>query len=116
VIAALLAAAAAVTPVGVGADEFSLALYRTRVKPGAVRLNMQNLGEDPHDLAIAGPLPRRTLRGITPENIRPGANGSLKVTLRAQGRYVVYCSLPLHERRGMKAVLTVSRKPAAKRR
>jgi plastocyanin len=115
VIGALLAAAAAVTPVGVGADEFSLALYRTRVRPGVVRFNMQNLGEDPHDLAVRGPLPRRTLRGITPESIRAGENGTLRASLRVPGRYVVFCSLPLHERRGMKAVLTVSRARRASR-
>jgi plastocyanin len=113
-IAALLAAAAAVTPVGVGQDEFSLALYRTSVRPGVVRFNIENLGEDPHDLGVVGPLPARTLRGRTTDDVRPGAHGSLRVTLRRPGRYRVICTLPLHEKRGMRATLTV-RKPPKRR-
>ena len=105
---AALAAAAAVaagTPVGVAEREWSLAVYRTSVAPGALRLNVRNFGEDPHDLAIRGPLPRRTVRARSPE-IRPGQGATVPVSLRP-GRYELVCTLRGHARRGMNATLRV---------
>ena len=107
-IAALAAAAAvAATPVGVAEREFSLAVYRTSVPAGALRFNVRNFGEDPHDLAVRGPLPRRTVRARSPE-LRPGRSGAVPVTLRP-GRYELVCTLAGHARRGMKVTVRVRR-------
>ena len=43
------------TAVGVGLREYRVALYRNRVLPGRVRFNIENLGEDGHDLRVIGP-------------------------------------------------------------
>jgi plastocyanin len=99
-----LAALAAVTPVGVAEREFSISLYRTRVRPGTVKLNITNFGEDSHDLVV-----RRKGRvyGTSPE-IRPGDRGVLKVKLRRKGTYTLVCTVADHEQLGMKAKLRVA--------
>jgi plastocyanin len=107
VIAALLAlAAAASTPVGVGLDEFSVALYRERVRPGTVRLNVRNLGEDPHDLAVRDSRGRVLARMPA---LVPGSRATLRVRLRKAGTYRLVCTLGDHEARGMRARLRVAR-------
>ena len=45
---AVVAALLAPTPVGVGEREWRIALYRSRVPVGVVRLNARNFGEDGH--------------------------------------------------------------------
>jgi len=108
-LAAALSAVAAATPstaVGVGLDEFNVSLYRTRVRPGVVRFNARNLGEDPHDLAVRSP-GGRLLKKL-PE-LAPGERATLKLRLRMQGRYRVICTLGDHEARGMRATLRVAR-------
>jgi plastocyanin len=109
----MLAEAAAVpaaTPVGVGEREYAIAIYRPRVRPGRLKLNIRNLGEDVHDLVVkrAG---RRV--GGTGTVIRPGATATLRLTLRAPGRYLLVCTVADHERRGMRATLTVSTRRTA---
>jgi hypothetical protein len=93
------------TAVGVSLREFRVAPYRDRVRPGAVKLNVMNYGEDAHDLVV------RTRRGTVlahlPE-LRPGDRSTLRVRLRRPGRYVLACTLGDHERRGMRAWLTAS--------
>ena len=54
------------TAVGVGLREYRIALYRSRVLPGRVRLNLENLGEDGHDLRVIGPTGTRTIRALEP--------------------------------------------------
>ncbi len=107
-LAVAVAAAAASTPVGVGLDEFNVALYRTRVKPGVIRFNARNLGEDPHDLAIRSP-GGRVLKRLPV--LLPSERGTLKIRLRMRGSYRLICTLPGHEARGMRATLRVVRKP-----
>ena len=41
--------------VGVAAREFSLSLYERSVRPGRVRFNLTNFGEDGHDLVVLRP-------------------------------------------------------------
>jgi hypothetical protein len=92
------------TAVGVGEREWRIALYRSRVPTGRVRLNIHNFGEDGHDLAVR--TRTGTVLGAVPE-IRPGATATLTLRLRRPGRYRVFCSLSDHEARGMHALLRV---------
>ena len=98
------------TAVGVGLHEYRVALYRSRVLPGRVRLNLENLGEDGHDLRVIGPSGAASaVRGTSPE-VKPGARYTLKVTLKRRGLYRLVCTLADHEARGMVARLRVVRK------
>ncbi|HEY6963064.1 MAG TPA: hypothetical protein VI408_14335 [Gaiellaceae bacterium] len=81
--------------------EFSIALSRTP-SAGAVSFVVHNSGRYPHALSVAGPgVARRT------PLIRPGASATLKVTLRT-GRYSLWCPVPGHAAKGMKASFTVA--------
>ena len=110
---ALLAAAASAgaeapaTAMGVGEREWRIALYRSHVPVGRVRLNVRNFGEDGHDLAVRNRHGR--LLGALPE-LEPQATGRLIVRLRRPGRYTLSCSLEGHEARGMRAVLRAKRR------
>ncbi len=97
------------TAVGVGLREYRIALYRSRVLPGRVRFNMENLGEDGHDLRVIGPSGTRTIRGSSPE-VKPGKRFTLTVTLRKRGVYTLICTLADHEARGMVSRLRVVKK------
>jgi hypothetical protein len=83
----------------VQATEYHLALSRTRLRAGTAVIQLSNRGEDPHDLRIRG------RRGGIRETV-PGGLGQWRTRLKP-GRYVLYCSLPGHEKLGMRAVLTV---------
>ena len=98
------------TAVGVGLREYRIALYRSRVLPGRVRFNMENLGEDTHDLRVAGPSGSASaLRGMSAA-VRAGERGVLTVMLRRRGLYTVICTLGDHAARGMVSRLRVVRK------
>jgi len=101
------AAAPSPTAVGVGAREFSLSLYRTSVKPGAVRFNLTNYGEDGHDLAVIAPGGRVAAHLSEVEGF--GGRGSVEVRLKRTGRYRLLCTVADHAQRGMKATLRVRR-------
>jgi plastocyanin len=106
------AATTRTTAVGVGLREYRVALYRSRVLPGRVRLNLENLGEDGHDLRVIGPSGgsgASVVRGTSPE-VKPGARYTLTVTLRKRGLYRLVCTLADHEARGMVARLRVVKK------
>jgi hypothetical protein len=94
------------TAIGVGEREFSIAVYRQRVRRGALRLNIRNLGEDVHDLVVrrAG----RRVGGLATV-VRPGGTATLRLTLRRTGRYQLVCTVADHEARGMRATLRVVR-------
>ncbi len=98
------------TAVGVGLREYRVALYRSRVLPGRVRLNLENLGEDGHDLRVTGPSGEASAVRRTSPEVKPGARYTLKVTLRRRGLYRLVCTLGDHEARGMVARLRVVRK------
>jgi hypothetical protein len=99
------AAVPAATPIGIGEREYSIAIYRPRVRPGRLKLNVRNLGEDVHDLVVkrAG----RRIGGLS-TIIKPGSTATLRLNLRAPGRYLLVCTVADHERLGMRATLTVS--------
>lgn len=103
---ALATAAAAIptTPVGVGLDEFRLVAYRRTVVPGFVKLNVTNLGEDPHDLALRTPGGR--LLGRTAK-LLPGERATLRIRLRAEATHTLVCTLGDHERLGMRTRISV---------
>jgi hypothetical protein len=97
------------TSVGVGLREYRIALYRNRVLPGRVRFNMENFGEDAHDLQVIGPGSSSTVRGTSPE-VKAGERGVLTVTLRTRGLYRVICTLGDHAAQGMVSRLRVVKK------
>jgi len=92
----------------VEAREFSLVLSRQAVPHGDAIVQLVNRGEDGHDLRLVrlGPHGRSASRPQGTRETRPGAVSSWRGTLAA-GRYRLFCSIPGHERRGMRAVLRV---------
>lgn len=109
-VAAAPAATARTTAVGVGMREYRIALYRNRVLAGRVRLNIENLGEDGHDLRVSGPSATPTIRGTSPE-LRAGERRTLTVTLKRRGVYTLVCTIGDHEARGMVSRLRVVKRP-----
>jgi plastocyanin len=101
------AAAAATQAVGVGEREFSIAVYRPKVRRGKVKLNIRNLGEDVHDLVVerAG----RRVGGLA-TIVKPGATATLRLNLKKSGTYRLICTIADHEARGMRATLRVVKK------
>jgi FtsP/CotA-like multicopper oxidase with cupredoxin domain len=102
--AAVLASSPRPPAVGVGLQEWQVAVYRSQVPAGRIRLNVTNLGEDTHDLVVrtrAGKVLKRL------EPIRPGGRRRAELRLRKPGRYTLFCSIADHESRGMKARLRV---------
>jgi plastocyanin len=108
--AALLAltpsVAQAPTRVQVSSTEYELALSRAKVTQGRAIVELVNLGEDPHDLAL-----RRVARGArtyTTKVIAPGADARISFRLYP-GRYQLWCTIGDHRARGMHATLTVTK-------
>jgi hypothetical protein len=93
----------------VGGSEFRLTLSRATVKPGRVLIQLQNRGEDDHDLRLqritSKPNPPVARWAVT----KPGDLSELNLQLR-RGRYRLWCSLPGHRELGMRATLRVSRR------
>lgn len=97
--------AKAPTAIGIGEREFKIAIYRPRVRPGALKFTIRNYGEDVHDLVVrhAG----KRVGGLK-DIVKPGGVASLRLTLRRPGRYLLVCTVADHEARGMRATLRVS--------
>ena len=111
VVGALIAAphavsAERVTAVGVAEREFRIAVYRRTVRPGTVRFNVRNYGEDAHNLVVQGP---RGFRPAATPEIRSGQRATLTVRLRRPGTYRLLCTTADHLARGMRATLKVRR-------
>jgi uncharacterized cupredoxin-like copper-binding protein len=88
----------------VTAREWSLVLSRSTLAPGPARVQLQNLGEDAHNLRI-----ERAGGGATALSVplaEAGERTEGAGTLSA-GSYKVYCALPGHEAAGMRATLSV---------
>ena len=89
--------------VGITQREFSLSLSRTTVGSGDVTIQVNNRGEDPHDLRLED-------SGGTElsfwEELDPFGSATRVVALTA-GSYRVYCTLPGHAEAGMDTRLTV---------
>jgi len=89
--------------VQVSAVEYAFTLSRTSVPAGKVVLQFVNDGQDEHNLkveaeagSLAGAFEKEPSKAVTSQ------------TLEMQpGQYTLFCSLPTHEQKGMKATLTV---------
>lgn len=86
------------------AKEYSFTLSRPEVPAGEVILKLVNRGEDMHNMHVLEPT-EGSEPGALP-NTEPGVVHDLKLKLRA-GSYTLFCSLPGHEAKGMKATLIV---------
>jgi plastocyanin len=85
--------------------EFTYTLSRPSVSAGELTIELNNLGEDPHNLNLGLEGSEDSLLEIaeTPSQQRQTA----KVTLPA-GSYRLWCSLDMHEEKGMSATLVVA--------
>ena len=108
-LAACSAAYAATRPpsrLQVTASEFEFVLSRAKLKQGRAIVQLVNLGEDPHDLAV-----RRNARGArtyATREVLPEQDASISFRLYP-GRYTLWCTVGDHRARGMRATLTVTR-------
>lgn len=94
----------------VTADEFTLTLSRPSIPSGAAIVELVNVGEDEHDLAL-----RRVGNGAVTRRIRavePGGVDDLFARLRG-GRFRLWCTLADHRARGMSATLVVRGRASA---
>ena len=89
----------------VSADEFSYTLSRPSLVAGPAIVELVNYGEDAHDLRF-----RRVggTRTYVVGKTRPGGRAELEARL-LPGRFVLWCSLPDHRRRGMSGTFLVRR-------
>ena len=103
-VAGLLAPAAAPPArLGVTAKEFRFSLSRTALKRGPAVIELDNFGQDVHDLRL------RRIGGTRTYGLpatRPGGRTELDVTLRP-GIYRLWCSIADHRKRGMFASFRV---------
>jgi hypothetical protein len=99
------AAAAAPAHLQVVQIEYRLLLSRGVVKAGPLALQALDRGQDPHDLRLRA---IGAAREIVAPQLTPGQrwNGVVKLE---PGVYHVWCSLPEHAARGMRATLKVVR-------
>lgn len=91
--------------VQVTAREYSLALSRTTLAAGATSVELDNFGQDPHDLRVERVDSPST--GFSFELAKPSTVSSQRFTL-TPGDWKLYCTLPGHEALGMVAQLTVT--------
>lgn len=88
----------------VTAKEFYYGLSRPSVKPGEVTIELNNQGEDPHNLNVR-------LEGDegAPRELPETASKQRSVATfdLPAGKYRLWCSLPEHEENGMHATLVV---------
>ena len=90
--------------VQVVAKEFHLLPSRYVLKPGPAIVELYNMGEDAHDLALRRAAPgARTIRIPV---VQPGALKRITVNLR-KGRYDVWCTVTDHRALGMYTRLVV---------
>jgi hypothetical protein len=104
---AVFTAAAQPSPgrLGVSAKEFHLVLSRGSVKAGRVLIQLQNDGQDVHNLRL------RRIGGKHTYSFpvtSPGGRSTLSLRL-LPGRYRLWCSVANHAQLGMRAVLRVRR-------
>jgi plastocyanin len=90
---------------GVREHEYRIGLSRLSVAAGRVIVELNNEGQDGHDLRVA-PIGSEQ-PALSFEELRSGARATKTVTLQP-GSYRIWCSLPGHEAAGMHAVLQVN--------
>ena len=97
------ATARAPVSLGVAEREFHITPYAGSVKHGAVKLNINNLGQDTHNLVVKGP---HGFKAQGPD-VGAGERASFTVNLRRKGTYTLLCTRANHYKLGMKAKLKV---------
>jgi plastocyanin len=105
---ALPAAARAPARMLVIAQEYSLMLSRGSVPAGALTVQLYNRGQDAHNLNVRRVDSRGHQIGSA-QTVTLTQSGALSQATwhLAAGQYELYCSLPGHERLGMRAYLVV---------
>lgn len=100
---AFAARTSAVTRVQVVEDEWRVTPSRSRVKPGTVKLEVVNMGEDDHDFELA-----RAGGGLRFDSdvIPPGERATYSFKLK-RGTYKLWCGISDHLARGMKSKIRV---------
>jgi uncharacterized cupredoxin-like copper-binding protein len=95
------AGVAKTTTITVTEREFHITPSVRRVARGRVRFVVKNTGKYPHALAIRG-------AGVSKRTpvIKPGTSAVLVVDLRS-GSYTLWCPIPGHAARGMKATVSL---------
>jgi uncharacterized cupredoxin-like copper-binding protein len=88
---------------GVSASEYHLVLSRPSVKAGVVEIELQNTGQDPHDLRVRRVGGSHTFSVLLTD---PGKRRSISIRVRP-GRYQLWCSVADHAALGMRAQLRV---------
>jgi plastocyanin len=71
-------------------------------RPASVEIHVSNEGRKKHALAVDGP---HGLQATTP--LRPGADAVMTVKLDRPGRYVWFCPIGDHKKRGMRGAIVV---------
>jgi hypothetical protein len=96
---------ATVARLGVTAREWSLVLSRSTLPAGRALVELQNFGEDAHNLRI-----ERVDGSGAPLNVPLAESGERQKAdgVLAAGEYKVYCALPGHDAQGMHARLLVN--------
>jgi plastocyanin len=92
--------------VGVAEREWGISSYRAKVRPGRVRFNVTNFGQDSHNLQVVGPGGFRS--AVTPD-IKAHQHTTLSVVLSRPGVYRLICTKPNHVKYGMRASIRVKR-------
>ncbi len=87
----------------VSAVEYSFALSRTKVPAGKVIFEFVNNGQDEHNLNV---LPAEGSAAAVFPTAQPKAVSDQTIVMQP-GTYTMFCSLPEHEQKGMKATLLV---------
>jgi hypothetical protein len=98
------ATAAAPARLLVGAKEFRFTLSRTTIKAGPAIIQLQNYGEDDHNLRLKRIGGTRVYKIAT---VHPGGRVGELDTKLAAGRFKLWCSIADHAARGMRTALTV---------
>lgn len=89
------------TTITVTEREYRITLSSHKAPAGRVRFLVRNAGTYPHALAVSGAGVKLKRTAI----IAPGKSAVLLVDLRS-GRYSLWCPVPGHAAKGMKAMLT----------
>jgi len=83
--------------------EYSFTLSRSTVPAGKVILEFVNKGQDEHNLNALGG--EGELAGSFADE--PASGVKDQAVILKPGSYILFCSLPEHEQKGMKATLLV---------
>jgi len=90
------------------AKEWSFTLSRATVPRGGLTIQLENLGQDAHNLNVRRIGAHGALVGSAQSVVLTQSGGLTQATWHlGPGRYELYCSLPGHAMRGMRAYLVV---------